>query len=141
MLGLWIRLAEGFGHRFTSSAGDEPNQTWTDSLASLSHEQFRVGLDRLAASTEAWPPSLGEFRGWCIGAIDEKRARVLAEQEWESRPPIPYNPFNPGPSYQELERERRQFVNLRVQQLTKPDSPIAIEQQDHRRICQDEEYL
>jgi hypothetical protein len=138
MLGLWIRLAEGWGHKFVSSAGDRPNETWTNSLADLSHEKFRKGLDRLAKSTDAWPPSLGEFRGWCVEVMTEKQARAKAELEWESQPDPPYNPFNAGPTYQQIEQDRRRYVSVRVAQLTMPDRPDGVAF-DPRRICLDEE--
>ena len=64
MLALWVKLAEGYGHKFTSSAGDEPNLTWVDGLADLSHEKFLCGIHALMRSVEEWPPSLGTFRRW-----------------------------------------------------------------------------
>lgn len=68
---LWLRMAEIYGTRWTSSYGDDPSkgaaQTWSKGLAGLSGEQLARGLSACIACAEPWPPTLPEFRMHCVG--------------------------------------------------------------------------
>jgi hypothetical protein len=68
---LWLRMAEIYGVRWTSSYGDDPSkgaaQTWAKGLAGLSGDQLARGLSSCIASAETWPPTLPEFRMHCVG--------------------------------------------------------------------------
>lgn len=68
---LWLRMAEIYGVRWTSSYGDDPSkgaaQTWAKGLAGLSGDQLARGLSSCIASAEPWPPTLPEFRMHCVG--------------------------------------------------------------------------
>lgn len=68
---LWQRMAEIYGHRWTSAYGDDagasPGQTWAKGLAGLSPEQIGHGVTAALASADPWPPSLPEFRRLCFG--------------------------------------------------------------------------
>ena len=144
---LWVSLMEGWGHKFISSAGDEPNGTWTDSLSDLSNRQFKLGMDFLSASTGDWPPSVGEFRRWCLDVLDPKEARQAAIAAWDSKPAAKYNPFNAGMTYAQQDRARQTFIESHVAEATMHEvnerrrlnhqEPIT----DPRRICRDEEYM
>lgn len=67
---LWQRMAEIYGHQWSSQQGDEPNETWCAGLSDLSPEQFMVGFKALFDRQERWPPNLVEFRQMCLN-IDE----------------------------------------------------------------------
>ncbi len=69
---LWVRMAEIYGHRWTSSYGAESGQdgaagTWAKGLAGISPEQIAFGLKACLVSAEPWPPTLPEFRAMCLG--------------------------------------------------------------------------
>lgn len=69
---LWVRMAEIYGHRWTSSYGAEANPegaagTWAKGLAGVSAGQIAEGLRACLASAEPWPPTLPEFRAMSLG--------------------------------------------------------------------------
>lgn len=64
-----------YGHRWTSQYGDsDADNTWAIGLMGVTSEQFAAGLhtcisisaDRVRVGDEDWPPTLGEFRAYCI---------------------------------------------------------------------------
>ena len=71
---LWIRMAEIYGHRWTSAYGDDAGgsagQTWAKGLAGLTPRQIGHGLDVAIASPDDWPPSLPAFRAMCFDIPD-----------------------------------------------------------------------
>lgn len=68
---LWLRMAEIYGHRWTSAYGENPEAgaggTWAKGLAGLSPSQLAVGLSASIVSADPWPPTLPEFRARCVG--------------------------------------------------------------------------
>ena len=64
---LWTRMAESFGHKWTSNYGIEPNRSWIDGLADMSAEEIKIGLGNLRtwSNDEGWPPTLLQFRELC----------------------------------------------------------------------------
>lgn len=78
---LWVRMAEIYGHRWTSAYGDDPEgqaaHTWAKGLAGLRPEQLASGLTSCLASADPWPPTLPEFRALCLGVPTV--AQVLLE--------------------------------------------------------------
>ena len=68
---LWLLLTEWYGHKWTTSMGMLPNQSWIQELATMSDKDFNRGLRKLKASADAWPPSLPEFKNWCRVTCDE----------------------------------------------------------------------
>ena len=72
---LWERLAEMYGHRWTSSYGaDDRNGTWRKGLAGLTPQQIGAGLiaclkRRPRDGDEDWPPTLNEFRAMCLPPV------------------------------------------------------------------------
>lgn len=69
---LWERMAEMYGHRWTSSYGvEDTNGTWRKGLAGLTPQQIGAGLvaclQRVPRDgAEDWPPTLAEFRAMCL---------------------------------------------------------------------------
>lgn len=67
---LWVRMAEIYGHRWTSAYGDNPNegaaQTWAKGLGGIHPRQLADGLRNCLASADPWPPTLPEFRAMCL---------------------------------------------------------------------------
>ena len=67
---LWVRMAEIYGHRWTSSYGDNPNEgaalTWAKGLGGMRPQQLADGLRNCIASADPWPPTLPEFRAMCL---------------------------------------------------------------------------
>lgn len=85
---LWLRMAEIFGHRWTSTFGETPDSgaglTWSQALKGMSAAQLRRGVAAAALGPNAWPPTLPEFRALCLGvpsyasvAVDLRAAREL----------------------------------------------------------------
>lgn len=68
---LWLRMAEIYGHRWTSAYGENPEAgaggTWAKGLAGLSPSQLADGLSASIISADPWPPTLPEFRARCVG--------------------------------------------------------------------------
>lgn len=77
---LWVRMAEIYGHKWTSAYGDNPNegaaQTWAKGLAGLRSQQLADGLKACLASADPWPPTLPEFRSMCLGIPSLARVRI-----------------------------------------------------------------
>ena len=67
---LWLRMVEMFGHRWTTSFGDNPRklagETWAMGLAGLTPDQIAAGISACMASADPWPPTLPEFRAMCL---------------------------------------------------------------------------
>lgn len=78
---MWVRMAEIYGHRWTSGYGEDPDgpaaQTWAKGLAGLRPDQLAAGLTTCLASADPWPPTLPEFRALCLGVPTV--AQVLLE--------------------------------------------------------------
>lgn len=69
---LWVRMAEIYGHRWTSAYGETADdagagETWAKGLAGITPEQLADGLKACVASADPWPPTLPEFRARCLG--------------------------------------------------------------------------
>lgn len=81
---LWQRMAEVFGHRWTTSFGKEPNDSWRDGLADMTEDDIRFGLMAIKQGWKSeWPPNMLQFRALCRPTIDEahKIHRRLPEPE------------------------------------------------------------
>lgn len=83
---LWIRMAEIFGHKWTSQYGDTPLDTWSNRLGSMTAEEIAYGVNACASSSLQWPPSLPDFCGLCkpdlraMGVPDEETAFLEASR-------------------------------------------------------------
>jgi hypothetical protein len=69
---LWRRMAEVYGHRWTSQFGPAPARglspvmaTWARGLAGLAPADLARGLDRVTREGPDWPPPLPGFRELC----------------------------------------------------------------------------
>lgn len=71
---VWTRMAEVYGHKWTSQYGEVSDdsghlssaaRTWAQGLAQLSLEEISIGFSRMVESGDEWPPSLPEFRKLC----------------------------------------------------------------------------
>lgn len=64
---LWQRMAEVYGHQWTSSFGTTPNHAWIDALADMTTDDIRTGLTNLKSweSDGGWPPNALQFRELC----------------------------------------------------------------------------
>ncbi len=83
---LWIRMAEIFGHKWTSQYGDSPLDTWAKRLGAMSAEDIAYGVNACASSNLQWPPSLPDFCALCrpdlstMGVPDEESAFLEASR-------------------------------------------------------------
>ena len=64
---LWLRMAKVYGHKWTSSYGQVDDGTWAKGLAGITPQQLADGLETCVTKSLPWPPSLPEFRGFCLG--------------------------------------------------------------------------
>lgn len=64
---LWERMAEIYGHRWTSAYGlvASENASWAAGIASLTGQQIAKGLSELVKAGDEWPPSLPAFLRLC----------------------------------------------------------------------------
>ena len=64
-------MAHRYGHKWVSQYGDDPGSgaavEWRKTLAGLSPQQIREGLDADVLRGDDWPPSSARFRGMCLG--------------------------------------------------------------------------
>lgn len=91
---LWGRMAAIYGHRWTSSYGDDPGSmagdTWAAGLSGLTGAQLARGLEACVASSDPWPPSLPDFRAMCLGIpplasvrLDSAKAEPFTRLVWQ----------------------------------------------------------
>lgn len=63
---LWVLMTEMYGHKWTSVHGtSDASGTWSKVLAGMTGQQIAMGMQALAAGSDAWPPSAPEFRAMC----------------------------------------------------------------------------
>ncbi|MGP9826879.1 hypothetical protein ACT048_20615 [Ectopseudomonas khazarica] len=83
---LWMKMTEMYGHRWTSSFGDNPNPdcAWATVLQGLNGQQLANGLNILTHKGEEfdWPPPANVFRSLCLETVglpseDEAWAQAL----------------------------------------------------------------
>lgn len=60
------RMAEIYGHRWTSAYTRESLDTWAKGLGDMTVVQIRRGVEACIAGAFAWPPTLPEFRELCL---------------------------------------------------------------------------
>lgn len=98
---LWLKMAEMYGHRWTSSFGElaDPNHSWATVLAGLDRFQLAAGMSALVERGQEfdWPPPANVFRSLCLqmpgfppeaqawiealaGKYSHEAVRVAAEQ-------------------------------------------------------------
>jgi hypothetical protein len=68
---LWLHMAGLYGHRWTSSYGEDPRSAggkqWALTLAGFTRAQIDTGLEACRATGEEWPPSAPQFKARCLG--------------------------------------------------------------------------
>lgn len=91
---LWVRMAEIYGHRWTSAYGDDPDAdgaagTWAKGLSGVTGTQLADGLKACVVASDPWPPTLPAFRAMCLGVpslpsvrLDRERVTPFARLVW-----------------------------------------------------------
>ena len=68
---IFARMTSQFGHRWTSSYGDNPRsipgREWASVLAGLTRAQIDVGFEATRIAGSEWPPSAPHFLEMCLG--------------------------------------------------------------------------
>lgn len=62
---LWSRMIEMYGHKFMSSYGEVPSDTWSRALAGASAADLAQGVKACFQRQDTWPPTLPEFVEMC----------------------------------------------------------------------------
>lgn len=70
----WKRMAEMYGHRWTSAQGETPNATWSKAISALQPDEIRTALSACLKRADPWPPSLPEFLAMCRAPKRENAA-------------------------------------------------------------------
>ena len=65
MIRLWQRMTEIYGHRWVSSYGSTPNDSWVAALGEMPAGELKTGLDTMLKECLQWPPTLTEFISYC----------------------------------------------------------------------------
>lgn len=112
---LWQRMAETFGHQWTSSFGTEPCQAWVDGLADMTVDDIKTGLGNLKSwKTEGgWPPNMLQFRELCrphsAPAHTEYVPLPAPKSSWEQRQHAAENSFGElrGGALKPTQQERK----------------------------------
>ena len=68
---LWLRMTAMYGHRWTSSFGDDPRgfagREWSSELLKFTRRQIDDAIQSCKAGSDGWPPSLPSFKLLCLG--------------------------------------------------------------------------
>jgi hypothetical protein len=62
---LWERMIEMYGHKFTSSYGEVPSETWSRALSGATSHDLAEGVKACFHREDNWPPTLPEFVEMC----------------------------------------------------------------------------
>lgn len=81
----WVRMAEIYGHKWTSAYGDDSGPegaagTWAKGLAGVTPAQVSTGLQACLVAIDPWPPTLPEFRAMCLGVPTFAAVRADADK-------------------------------------------------------------
>lgn len=77
MAKLWDRMIEMYGHKFTSSFGEQPNDTWARALSDMTGHEIATGLHACFEREDNWPPTLPEFITMCRPAKEQHLEEFL----------------------------------------------------------------
>lgn len=58
-------MTEIYGHRWVSSYGSTPNDSWVAALGEMPVDELKTGLDTMLKECLQWPPTLTEFISYC----------------------------------------------------------------------------
>ncbi len=65
-------MTEIYGHKWTKAHGDnDKHGTWLSGLGDVTPEQIAKGFRTCLTRTDAWPPSLPEFRAMCLPSAED----------------------------------------------------------------------
>jgi len=87
MAALWVRMSEIYGHRWTSSYGEEPNKAWVDGLRDSPNDDFVRAVEYLKDGGDEWPPNLPEFK-----ALGREPVIPMAHRNFLPEPPPKQTP-------------------------------------------------
>ena len=62
---LWEHMSATFGHKWISSYGVAPSETWLAGLIDMTPEELKTGLLTCLTWEQEWPPTLPQFRNLC----------------------------------------------------------------------------
>lgn len=80
MRGLWIRMLSMYGHKWSSVYGEEFDSalsaclTWQSALSGVTPTQIGDGLRACLQREDPWPPTLPEFRSFCLPPVSQQPA-------------------------------------------------------------------
>jgi hypothetical protein len=86
MAKLWSRMIEMYGHKFTSSYGEVPSDTWSRALSGATAADLAQGVKACFQRQDTWPPTLPEFVEMCRPAA---RSLYFADGAKSLPPPQP----------------------------------------------------
>ncbi len=90
---LWLHMTGLYGHKWSSSFGDDPRSVggkeWALTLAGLTRDQLDAGLAVCRTAGEDWPPSAPAFKARCLGIptlpsvrLDRERVTPFTRLVW-----------------------------------------------------------
>jgi hypothetical protein len=81
---VWECMASIYGTLWSAPHGDDFTSgdatVWAEGLADLSRDQLHHGLNACMKRADNFPPSLGQFRGLCLGSSDAPVPMLTPEQ-------------------------------------------------------------
>ena len=78
-------MTEIFGHKWISSYGTEPTDTWLAGLIGYRNEDILEGIFRCLDWEKDWPPTLAQFRALCRHRPDYFVAEIEAPEVIQKR--------------------------------------------------------
>ena len=80
---LWQHMGACFGHKWTSSFGMVPSETWLAGLVDMTPTELQTGLVACLTWESEWPPTLPQFRGLCRPRREEAHQTFMRLPEPE----------------------------------------------------------
>lgn len=79
---LWARMTEIYGHRWTKPHGMlDTHNTWLKGLVGFTPRMIAHGLEACVVRSDAYPPSLPEFRALCLGLPNRDETVYIAVRQ------------------------------------------------------------
>lgn len=82
---IWLHMGSIFGHKWTSSMGDNPlgsaGRVWATTLAGMDRSQIDAGLAACRSGSDEWPPTLPAFKAMCLQIPPLAKVRFDTDQQ------------------------------------------------------------
>lgn len=86
---LWQRMVQLYGRKWVVDHSDhDVDNIWLKGLQDLTPEMLAQGLKGCTEHSKTWPPTLMEFREYCLGLPDKALTKQLAIENKSTNDPF-----------------------------------------------------